>query len=205
MEIYRKFVTLLETVPAYVPLIILPALCVVAVALFGFLGGRKFYPAICAVLGAAGFALLSAQDTRLALVYAGLFAVWGVLWGLLLRLPKLKKRARKLNAKADKMYEKFHQELSVPAIEEKKPQKVCCFEETPAQEAQLEKAPQLDHADALLKKLGAAKLSPGDRLETDALKRKLDLYRNKPLTQEEARSLNDCLSSVLKLTAKYKL
>lgn len=204
MEIFSQFVDLLSRVPAFVPLLVLPFLCMALVALLGFAGGRKLYPVFCAVFIGAGFALISANGRANAFVYLGLFTAWGALWGSLLFLPKPKKRARVKKDKADKMYEKFHEKLSVPEPVDSRPLKVCCFEEPPMS-AQLEPPPQLGHADALLQKLSAAKLNPSDRLETDALKRKLDLYRNKSLTKEEARSLNDCLSSVLKLTAKYQL
>ncbi|MDE7159214.1 MAG: hypothetical protein K2N74_06560, partial [Clostridiales bacterium] len=139
-----------------------------------------------------------------AIGYLGIFTAWAALLGCFLFLPPLKKLKRKKNVKVDKMYEMFHEELSVYPETESKPPKVCCFEETPAEEMQ-ESAPQLAHADALIAKLSESKLIASDRLEVDALKRKLDLYRGKPLKKEEARSLNDCLSAILKLTAKYKL
>ncbi len=204
MEIFTQFVTLLARVPAFVPLLILPLLCAALVALLGFLGGRKLYPALCTALVGIGFALVSADGAVNAFVYLGIFTAWGALLGCLLFLPKLKKRVVAQKGKAEKMYEKFREELIVPESNDGRPPKVCCFEDSPAA-AQLEAPPQLDHADALLNKLASAKLNPSDRLETDALRRKLDLYRGKALTKQEARSLNDCLSSVLKLTAKYQL
>lgn len=213
MVIFEKVLRAFQVVPAWVPLCVLPALCLVALALFGFLGKRKAYPTVCLALAGLGTAFICVQESALsyrfssavyAVAYFGLFVAWSALWGCLLFLPPLKKRAKTKSTKADKMYEKFHQELSVPPIRDVKPPKVCCFEQTPAEEMQ-ECAPQLAHADALIAKLSAGKLAAGDRLELDALKRKIDVYRGKPLTKEEARSLNDCLSSVLKLTAKYKL
>lgn len=202
MEVLEKIVNALAIVPAWVPLYVLPALCPVLVALFGFLGKRKMYPVLCIALGGVGIAMTFASSY--ALVYLGLFIAWSALWGCLLVLPPLKKRTKSRQTKADKMYEKFHEELSVPPVKEVKPPKVCCFEETPSEEL-VECAPQLAHADALIAKLSAGKLAAGDRLELDELKRKIDVYRGKRFTKKEARSLNDCLSSVLKLTAKYKL
>lgn len=61
------------------------------------------------------------------------------------------------------------------------------------------------YADSLLEKLRAKNLNAGDRLEAEEILRRLDCYRNKPLNEEERESLNDCLASVLKLTAKYQL
>lgn len=213
MVIFEKMLRALAVVPAWVPLCVLPALSLVALALFGFLGKRKAYPTVCLALAGLGTVLVSLKDTALsyqfspavhAVAYFGLFLAWSALWGLLLFLPPLKKRAKSKQSKADRMYEKFHQELSVPPAKDVKPPKVCCFEETPAEEL-TDCAPQLAHADALIAKLLEGKLSSTDRLEVDALKRKIDVYRGKPLKKEEASTLNDCLSSVLKLTAKYKL
>ena len=48
-------------------------------------------------------------------------------------------------------------------------------------------------------------MSAGDRLETEELARTLARLRSKPLSEAEMNSLNDCLASVLKMTAKYKL
>ncbi len=86
------------------------------------------------------------------------------------------------------------------------PPKVCCFNQEPeggvtAQEYGV----SLSYADTLLKKLRSKKLKAGDRLETEELLRRLDCYREKPLDVGERSSLNDCLASILKLTAKYQL
>ena len=64
---------------------------------------------------------------------------------------------------------------------------------------------QLAHVDSLVEKLRGAELDPADRLELDAVVRSLDVYRGKDLTAGQQRALNDCLSAVLKLTAKYSL
>ena len=80
------------------------------------------------------------------------------------------------------------------------PVKECCFD------AQVqEEAPELAHATALLGKLQKCKLSSADRLEADALARTLSALKGRALTLDEQNTLNDCLASVLKLTAKYKL
>ena len=64
---------------------------------------------------------------------------------------------------------------------------------------------RLSHAEELLSRLKTAPLAGSDRLEADALSRTLCGMRERKLTAEEMRILNDCLASVLKLTAKYKL
>ena len=58
---------------------------------------------------------------------------------------------------------------------------------------------------ALLAKLKKEKLSPADRLEIEALTRTVEGYRGKSLSEKELHLVNDCLATVLKLTAKYKL
>ena len=53
--------------------------------------------------------------------------------------------------------------------------------------------------------LRGRELAPADRLELDAVVRTLEDCRGRALTAAEQRTLNDCLSSVLKLSAKYSL
>ena len=57
----------------------------------------------------------------------------------------------------------------------------------------------------LIGSLREKELTPADRLELDAVVRTLEDCRGKALTAAEQRTLNDCLSSVLKLSAKYSL
>lgn len=65
---------------------------------------------------------------------------------------------------------------------------------------------RLNHVREMLAKLKSAPLSPGDRLETEGISRLITLYATKNLlSAKEIRDLNDCLSAVLKMTAKYAL
>lgn len=64
----------------------------------------------------------------------------------------------------------------------------------------------LNHAIGVALQLKKAKLSVGDRLETDSIYKTLDLYRAKnSLSGEEMEALNGYLSVLLKLMAKYSL
>ncbi len=78
---------------------------------------------------------------------------------------------------------------------------MCCFEEEPPALP----SPAASYAESLLAKLQKEKLSPTDRLEADVLARTLSALKGRPLTEEEARTFNDCLATILRLTAKYKL
>ena len=69
----------------------------------------------------------------------------------------------------------------------------------------MQEAPELAYALSLLEKLRRGELSATDRLEADMLGRTLSVMQGRLLTAEEKNTLNDCLASVLKLTAKYKL
>ena len=69
----------------------------------------------------------------------------------------------------------------------------------------MQEAPELTYALSLLGKLRQGELSATDRLEADMLGRTLSVMQGRLLTVEEKNTLNDCLASVLKLTAKYKL
>lgn len=65
---------------------------------------------------------------------------------------------------------------------------------------------RLNHVRELLTKLKAADLSPSDRLEAEGISRMITLYATKNLLSgKEVRELNDCLSVILKMTAKYAL
>lgn len=80
-------------------------------------------------------------------------------------------------------------------------------EKRDAEEYDLEESRlRLNHVRGLLTKLKAAPLSPGDRLEIEGISRLITLYATKNLlSAKEIRDLNDCLSAVLKMTAKYAL
>ena len=58
MEIFRQITEIFSAAPGLVPLIVLPAVVIVAAVLFTLLGGRKAYPFVAVGLGAAGFALM---------------------------------------------------------------------------------------------------------------------------------------------------
>ena len=114
-----------------------------------------------------------------------------------------KKRADAPKSRAERLYERFREELTeLPDRPAAQPPKVCCFEEP---SAPVQDAPEPSYAMKLLEKLQKEKLSPTDRLETDVLSHTVSGLSGRPLSEEEARTLNDCLASVLRLTAKYKL
>lgn len=204
MEIFRQIMEVFAAVPAWVPLILCPALTVAAAVAFAIFGGRRGYPLLAGILGAVGVALMSAGATVAeALCYAALFALIACAAGLLLLLPGRKKRMRR-TSRDERIYQRFRAELEnapVPAANGQAPVKECCFEPAPA----VQEAPELNYALSLLEKLRRGELSATDRLEADMLGRTLSVMQGRLLTVEEKNTLNDCLASVLKLTAKYKL
>ena len=208
MEILQKILSLLSESPDWAFLCLVPALTAAFAILFVFLSARKWFFVPAVVLGAAGFLLAFAKDKNGAFVYLGLYAVFAALLSLLFLIPRPKKRnSRVKKSREDKMYEKFREELSEKPykVRSAMPQKVCCFETQEREATAEEYGMRLSYADTLLQKLRAKKLGAGDRLETEELARRLDCYRQKPLNEDERNALNDCLSSVLKLTAKYQL
>lgn len=65
---------------------------------------------------------------------------------------------------------------------------------------------QLDYALRVLEKLAGKKLSVADKLETDAIKSTVDVYKDRNvLTCEETRKINRYLASLLKLMSKYSV
>ena len=201
MKIFSDVVDAIASLPAWVPLILCPALLIVCAVLCMLFGGRRAYPAVAVCLGAFG-ALECIKNGALAFAYAALFAALAALLALLFLLPRLPLKKRKKESREDKIYRRFHEELSAPPAEGLPP-KVCCYEEAPVSAE--ESGMRLTYVTSLLGKLKSGKLTPADRLEVEVLTRTVDAYRGKPLTEEELSVLNDCLASVLKLTAKYKL
>lgn len=212
MNTFWKAVEIFKDTPDWVTLALLPALTLVAAVLFTLFGKRKLYFPVAGVLWGVGACLAFCQAYALsrdtaAFAYAGLYFALSAALTLLFLCPrvKLKKKAKK--SKADELYEKFHEELTEKpfTLQEKRPPKVCCFEEGLGGATAEESGARLAYADTLIERLRSEKLSAGDRLETEELARTLVRLRSKPLTEAEINSLNDCLASVLKMTAKYKL
>ena len=205
MEFLQKTVEFLRGVPEWVCLYLIPALVVAAAVAFVFAPKRRWYFCPAAVLVAVGFLLAYAKDSALAFIYLGLAIALVALLSLLFFIPHPAKKEGVSKSRLDAMYEKFHVELSEKpyAPQESTPPKVCHFDTGVATAA--ESGVSLAYADSLLAKLFEKNLSAGDRLEAEELSRRLALYRDKPLTDAERATLNDCLASILKLTAKYQL
>ncbi len=201
MDIFEPVVRALACVPDFVPFLIYPAVLAVVAVLMLTLGGRKAYPYAASALGAAAFSILAAKDVASAFVFAGFYAALAAALRLLFFLP-VRGRKKGKRSKDERMYEKFRADLAEGG-EGALPPKVEKFDAEPvtAEESGL----SLCHAEQLLSRLFKLPLSATDRLEAEVISRSLDAYREKPLSEEELRTLNDCLSAVLKLTAKYKL
>lgn len=183
----------------------LPAWCVFvppavsvgfAVVLF-FFRARRIYLWLAALSFVAGMLLSVGLDGRE--VYLALFAGVGLLPLPLFRIPK---RHREEGKAERKLYERFRPELEQPLPARRDPPKVCCFEE-PTGETVEERGMKLSHVISLLDKLKREKLTPADRLEVEMLSRSVTGAETRPLTDSQTDELSDCLSAVLRLTAKY--
>ena len=65
---------------------------------------------------------------------------------------------------------------------------------------------KLDYTRKTIVKLKASELTPADRLEVNRISKTVTFYALKnALSPVEVRSLNDCFSRLLKLTAKYAI
>lgn len=201
MEILNRLMTEAAALPEYVLLVAAPALLVVAGFLLAVFHADRAYAPVAAGIGGAGLFLFSCIADALAeyAAWCGLYLALCAIVRLFFLIPFPRRKKERRN-RDEEIYEKFRLELEPePPVEEK---------EDGAQDAVLnaeECGLRLQHADEMIAGLLAAELEPGDRLETDAVCRTLDLYRNKSLTEEELRSLNDCLATVLRLSAKYNL
>ncbi len=191
--------------PDAVSYLLCPALLLLCGLILALAGGKKFYAATVLFFGAGElfFAVCEGNMRAAAVCLSLYFVEAAILFPLFyIRFPKRHKKS-----KADKMYEKFHLDLDHPANtapQKEYPPKVCCFDEEEVRTLG-DGSLRLKHATELLEKLLSAKLAASDRLEADMLSHRLDGYRNRALSESELRALNDCLASILKLTAKYQL
>lgn len=202
MEIFKQVYEFCALVPDWVALVVCPALVVALAVVLALFGGRKAYPVLAGILCTVGVALMivraSATQT---LFYGALFLALSCAAGLLLFLPRRQKKLRR-TSRDERIYQRFHAELEgTPHAQGEAPEKVCCFE----QSAPEQPAPELSYVMTMLEKLRREELSATDRLEADMLLHTVSAMQGRMLTEEEKNTLNDCLASILKLTAKYKL
>lgn len=192
----REFLELVAQLPGWLLYFGAPALLVLAGIVLVLVRAERAYPPVALLLGAVGLVLVAgiAESSSDFVVWAALYAAVAALVRFLFFIPAPKKKQKQ--DRSEEIYETFHVGLDeeMPAGEELPPA-------LSAEEGEL----QLSHVDSLIAKLKAAELDAADRLELDAVVRALDLYRGRALTAAEQRALNDCLSAVLKLSAKYSL
>ncbi len=204
MQVFTRFIQLIAGLPDFISLLLCPTLLFVWWGVCLARKRREQFTPVAYGLGALAFTLLCCEgEVGEAFVYLGLFA----LLALLLRgVLAVKRKPRKKRSREEEIYEKFHLELSpLPEEEARSIPKVCCFEEGELSCDAEESGVRLQHARALTEKLRAVKLAPADRLEVDVLSRRMESLANRRLTAEEVGALNDCLATVLRLTAKYSL
>lgn len=197
MEFFVDFMQTVAQLPDLVSFILSPALLLVAGFLLAVFRVKRAYLPVALALGGAGIFLLACEKSgsfAVVLGYAALYLVLAVLVSLFFLIPfptgKGKDRSQEL-------YEKFHVDLD-------EPQAGSSFGEGETYSGE-ESGLRLKHANELVEKLQKCELSASDRLEVDALSHTLSGYGERELNAEELRALNDCLATVLKLTAKYKL
>ena len=192
----REFLELVAQLPGWLLYFGAPALLVLAGIVLVLVRAERAYPPVVLLLGAVGLVLVAgiAESSSDFVVWAALYAAAAALVRFLFFIPAPKKKQKQ--DRSEEIYETFHVGLDeeMPAGEELPPA-------LSAEEGEL----QLAHVDSLIARLKAAELDAADRLELDAVVRALDLYRGRALTAAEQRALNDCLSAVLKLSAKYSL
>ena len=119
MQLFRELIALLARTPAWVPLILCPALLVAAAVLVTLLGGRRAYPVFAVLFGGAGAVLLACLGTVAeTLVYLGLYAVLAALLRCLLFLPR-PRRADRSTSRDERIYKQFRGEplRALPAQE----------------------------------------------------------------------------------------
>lgn len=196
MEVFQSVISFLGDLPELVALISCPVLLVAVGLLLSIFHAQKAYLPVAIGLGGVGYALMYCQDSAAAPVWLGFYVLLCVIVRLLFLIPFPRWRGDK--EIGDELYEKFHVPLDEPFPPEEEQDGLETYDK---EECGL----RLAHANALIEKLLKGDLEASDRLEVDAISRTISGYGERELTADEMRSLNDCLATVLKLTAKYKL
>ncbi len=188
----RTVLGLVAQLPGWLLYFGAPLLLVVAGVILAAVHADRAFPPVALFLGGVGLFLVASIAEELAdlAVWAAMYLAAAALVRLIFLIPFPKKKER-----SEDIYAEFHAPLDAEDGEGE--------EELPPAMSAEEGALQLAHVDSLIEALRSAELEPADRLELDAVARSLENYRGKDLSSGEQRALNDCLSSVLKLTAKY--
>ncbi len=149
---------------------------------------RSAYVISAVFSGSLGFAFLSTRSMQSALFALSLFAaVAALVYPLFFVGGKREKR-----------------EASEALASAQALPKVCKYERR--EESSGERyGVQLAYASEMAAKLARAPLSAADRLETETLQTSVLSCKGRNLNQEELFRLNDCLTALLKLAAKYKI
>ncbi len=196
---------------SHIPSAALIAVCWTAIAVAGailaILKKRTVFLAICSCANLIMLAhFLSVYPTSAALFF---FLVNIFINFFFIFLERINIKKKKANA-----VEEFTKQFLSPKEEEKgmkiEQRKILCSTDSIAQEGEeyslKDENVSLNHAIGIALQLKKARLSVGDRLETDGIYRTLNLYRAKNfLSAEETNILNAHLSTLLKLMAKYSL
>ena len=192
MKEFSQFLQLIGgAMPDLVSLLLCPILLLAAGLVLAVFHKEKAYLPVAVGLGGASAFLVGCEVGAGGelFVYLALYVVLAVLVRLLFLIPFPARGSRK--EREEELYEKFRVPLEVPAEAE---------EEPPAEGESV----RLEHALSLLEQLKKCNLSASDRLEADAIGHTLERVKGSP-AEEDRRTVNDCLSTILKLTAKYKL
>lgn len=194
MKQFYEFMLLIGNfLPDLVSMLLCPALLLAAGILYAVFHKKGAYLPTAVGLGGLGFFLVLCETTLFsveAFGYLALFTVFAALLRLLFVIPFPKER----NVQ-EEMYRKFALPLDGDGE----------LPEEETETAEEDSGLRLDHAASLIERLEQCELAAGDRLEVDALSHTLESFRGRALTAQETRSVNDCLATILKLTAKYKL
>lgn len=222
MFFYSVIYNFLGKLPGFVPFAVFMAFMSVFAFVPFFRSDSKRYKNACAAAHVTAVILSAPQAENILFVIAVNVAV-NFIFSLTGKIHKRKKTdgveeftREFFNGKKDEPSfepEVFPQKKDEPSFkaEERFPQKkvLCYTEDVSRGEDEYKLTDEnisLNHAIGVALQLKKARLSVGDRLETDSIYKTLSLYRAKnSLSGEEMEILNGYLSVLLKLMAKYSL
>lgn len=191
----RDFLGLLAQLPGWFLYFCAPVLLVVTGLILAAVHADRAYAPVALFLGGLGAFLVASIAVSLNdfVAWAAVYVAVAALVKMFFYIPFPKKKAKRPR---EDIYKTFHADLDMGTPTETELPPALTLEEGEL---------QLRHVDSLIEKLRLMQMSAADRLELDAVARSLENYRGRALSAGDARALNDCLSAVLKLSAKYSL
>lgn len=195
--LYRQLVFL----SPFVVILVSGCLLFLCALLLWIFNRRTFFPFFTLFIGClGGLFLYPHAEFNGVFLWACAYVAYACVLRCLLFIPSPKKR------KKEDLFQKFYIPLNEEKVIKSQPQATALPPKISGEaRCRAVSDVRLEHVRGLIEQLQERNLSASDRLEIESISARLNSYEGKPLTEEEGAGLNDCLTTVLRMTAKYSL